>query len=349
MSGLKRRGLLGRIAGLGWFTQNGEPAATQALVMLLEDELLRDHILRRAEKITGADLQRVKWFQAETVLDDNGRLDLEGIDADGRPVLVIEAKFGAYLSVDQVRAYLNDQERRMGNASHAFLLLVPHTRAKEAQRVLDAVRAERDAAGREPHPAATGVITWDAWLDTWDRAVADLPATPDSIAGDLYQLRELCTTLGGLVVAPFGASAAGSDWRNRQKDLALIFDQLSVRLLGTGIPTNPIQHEPGYDPQRYVALGVPAPETHYSLGVAERFADEGLAPIWMRFHRKTDGFSIVRVRLMSSDYADLVRTDDDHLWLPLEFPGDLAGPDLVDHLVARVAAVTSLLSREDWG
>ena len=42
MVGQGRRALLGRIAEFGWFMQQGEPAATQALAMLLEDEPLRD-------------------------------------------------------------------------------------------------------------------------------------------------------------------------------------------------------------------------------------------------------------------------------------------------------------------
>ena len=42
---------------------------------------------------------------------------------------------------------------------------------------------------------------------------------------------------------------------------------------------------------------------------------------------------------MTSTLAEDVRTDDGHVWLPLDLRGDLAGPEIVDQLVAHVHAV----------
>jgi hypothetical protein len=42
-------------------------------------------------------------FQAELVHDDLARPDLEGWDIRGRPVMVIEAKFGALLTAAPFR------------------------------------------------------------------------------------------------------------------------------------------------------------------------------------------------------------------------------------------------------
>lgn len=349
MSGENRRGLLGRLAaGLGWLSANGEPTATQALAMLLEDPLLRDALLRRAEQITGADLHAVRWFQAELVQDDLGRPDLAGIDDMRRPLLVVEAKFGASLTAGQVHSYLDHQERRVGPAqTTAMLVLVPTSRTAEAERVLAEVHAKRLGQGLDPYPTKTGVITWDEWLSVWDDAVAHLPATPASLAGDLYQLRELCLTLGGLVVAPFGDIASSADWRAREKDFNRVFDQLTTRLKPSGSRTPVTVHEPGYDPLRYFPGGYA--DSACSIGIASRFADSGSTPLWLRYHKVTPGFREIRDRLMSSDYATLVRSDESHLWLPLDIPADRPGPELVEHLVEQVNAIRAVVGSPNWG
>lgn len=78
----QRQPLLGRLAALGWFAQNGEVAATQAVAMLLEEPPLRDALIRRLAQITETELASVALhFQAELVHDDLARPDLEGRDS----------------------------------------------------------------------------------------------------------------------------------------------------------------------------------------------------------------------------------------------------------------------------
>src|SRR4051812_41365341 len=101
----RRRPLLGRLAEFGWFARHGEVAATQALAMLLEERQLRDALLRHLEEVTDRDLAAVESFQAELIHEDLGRPDLEGQDGLDRPLLVVEAKFGATLSGGQIGAY----------------------------------------------------------------------------------------------------------------------------------------------------------------------------------------------------------------------------------------------------
>lgn len=103
-----RQALLGRLVALGWFTQNGEVAATQAVGMLLEEAALREALLG-VRQLTGHGPSGVASLQAESVHDDLARPDLEGHDRRGRPLVVIEAKFGARLTGAQIRAYMNYQ------------------------------------------------------------------------------------------------------------------------------------------------------------------------------------------------------------------------------------------------
>jgi hypothetical protein len=138
MVGQGRRALLGRIAEFGWFMQQGEPAATQALAMLLEDEPLREAFLRALEDRTGANLNAVSYFVPEAVHEDGARPDLEGLDDEGQPLIVVEAKFWAALEQGQVRSYLADQVSRLGaGVQGVFVLVVPTSRADVAQGVLN--------------------------------------------------------------------------------------------------------------------------------------------------------------------------------------------------------------------
>jgi hypothetical protein len=134
--GEQRRPLLGRLAGLAWFTRHGEIAATQSLAILLEEPRLQARLLCHLGQRARTDLASVASFHAERSVD-GGRSDLEGEDSSNRPLLVVEAKFGATLSSDQVRTYLTDQERRLdGVVRGVLVLLVPSYRVPEAEAIL---------------------------------------------------------------------------------------------------------------------------------------------------------------------------------------------------------------------
>ena len=74
-----RSPLLGRLAALGWFTQNGEVAATQALTMLLGDDVLRLAFIGCTEELTGTVLPGIRVFEAERSHEGFGRPDIEGV------------------------------------------------------------------------------------------------------------------------------------------------------------------------------------------------------------------------------------------------------------------------------
>ena len=104
---------MGRLATLGWFARRGEVAATQALAVLLEEPQLRDGLVNHIGRAIGTEIDAVTSFQPELIHADGARPDLEGQDKLGRPLVVVEAKFGAILSREQMEAYLTDQEARL--------------------------------------------------------------------------------------------------------------------------------------------------------------------------------------------------------------------------------------------
>jgi hypothetical protein len=222
------------------------------------------------------------------------------------------------------------QERRLGNRTPGVLVvLVPTRRKAKGDRVLMSVHSERDAAPTEKPDAgatktaiATIVVTWDEWLDVRESAVQRLPATPDSLAADLVQLRSLCRTPTGTVIDPVPVGMH----RERFKDLCTLVDQVTRRMGGDGVLPS-IRQEVGYDTIRDIPRGHGAAAA--SVGVALRLADAGLRPLWLRCHKITDQLSAIRARIMTSRFADDVRTDED--------------------LASRIRGVQATISAPGWG
>lgn len=226
--------LLGRLAELGWFGAHGEVAATRSLAMLLEDDQLRYTILAALHERTAVDVSPVVRFLAEQVHMDGARPDVEGLDIKDRPLVVIEAKFDAVLSVPQIRAYLADQSARLAaedkvDSSGIFVLLIPEKRLAEAKHKIQQAFQAQAQSSESAYRATPLVVTWNEWLDLWQAAVSSTPS-PDGLAADIVQLRAMCLALGGVVIAPLGTAAAGAEWRSREDEYRVVTDHVTRAL-----------------------------------------------------------------------------------------------------------------------
>jgi hypothetical protein len=338
-----RRPLLGRLAGLGWFSRHGEVAATQSLAILLEDPELRAPLLSYLGERAQTDPGPVESFQAESGVD-GGRSDLEGQDVGGRPLLVVEAKFGATLSDGQVRTYLTDQEKRLdGGARGTLVLLVPSYRVPEAEAILRSI----EEAAEDQGSVSTVVVTWEEWLGAWDVAAQELPGSlQDAVLSDLGQLRALCKTMEGVDVPPLVEVATGGDWGDREDDLHRLVrevtDQPQFRGPGRLLPTKRDQELDYYF--RYIP-GVPSDsksECYCSVGVASRLRSAGGTPFWLRYHRKTRDFQTVSERIMASRYARDAAGNQGHIWLPLHVSPDRSGAAVLEELTAEIEEIRAI-------
>lgn len=337
-----RRALLGRLAALGWFTQNGEVAATQSVAMLLEEPGLRDALLRRLRELTGTDLGAVALFQGEVVHDEVGRPDLEGWDDRGRPLVVVEAKFGARLEAAQLQAYMSHQIARLDDAARgALVVLVPSYRRSEAEAVLSAVGGDGDGDDATA-TGSTAVLTWDDLLGVWDEAVQNLPADDrDAVMCDLRQLRALCRTMVGLDIVPLGLVATGGGtWQDRESDLKRLVDEASAqfpyssRLLPLGT-----ERWPGFDYyRRYLPSRRPG-AGQCSLGVVGGLPG---SPFWLRYHRGTPNFQSFAERIMASRFAAEARGDGGHVWLPLRVSADRSGATIIGELIEQIETIRAV-------
>ena len=307
--------------------------------MLLEEARLREALVSHIGRAIGAKLDSVVTVLPEVVHDGLARPDLEGQDSTGRPLVVVEAKFGAELTSEQVDAYLTNQEVRLdGGVQGAFVLLVPSYRKPEAESLLDALANQADP----PAPSVSaGVATWDEWLDVLDQSAQEFdPTEREAFRCDVRQLRALCTTMRGVDIPPLGLVAAGVEPDEREDDLRQLVDEVTRRFRfpsGTLIPIG-LETEFGYY-RRYVPGGHEDPDCCCSVGVVSGFAGGEDTPFWLRYHRDTPGFQEVSARIMASRLATDARGEGGHIWLPLRVSADRSGAAIVSELADQIEGI----------
>ncbi|MDQ1246240.1 MAG: hypothetical protein QG597_608, partial [Actinomycetota bacterium] len=334
--------LLASLAREGWFTQMGEPAATKCLALLLRTEpRLQQATVSWLSSLTGVNLASVHHFEPELVQDDRARPDLVGLDSDGRPVVVVEAKFGAALTPEQLSSYLRYQQARLGDSPGALVVLVPEARLAHAQLVAHAAVEKAQWA-----PAGVGVTSWDAWLDTWDAEV-DATASEDFLLrSDLNQLRGLIRAMDGLLGTPYAPNPE-APWRTWEADLSALvleFTRIVNEAEGYTARDLPAQsQEPAFSPARYVLVTRRSPsDIFFRVGVSHERADQGKTPIWARLAGVHAG------PIIGALHATFPHGEEDahgQFWVPLDVP-ETVGSERVhfmtEQLLARMSIVRAL-------
>lgn len=111
-------------------------------------------------------------FVPEAIDSTGKRPDIVGLDAHGRPRLIIELKFEAKIDVHQVAAYRREQISHFGPDRHesATLLVVPVKRLTKAIVALERITSLlSEAAPEDDLLAGTGFAPWEEWIWEWDR------------------------------------------------------------------------------------------------------------------------------------------------------------------------------------
>ncbi|BAU32061.1 hypothetical protein [Microcella alkaliphila] len=334
------------LARLPEYFTTTEPAATRCMAILLEEPALREATLSWLTEETGVELNHVVNFGAERVNAAGTRPDIEGLDSEGLPFLMVEAKFGAGLTQKQVENYLRDQIGRLGElATEAVMLLVvPSPRKAAAEMTLEAARqviSEELGSPPQGHTAS-----WNDVVTVWRQALKEAPNTADSLLADVLQFKALCNVLGGKVLDPFSGLQKTTEWRGRLEDYLSIVDAATKRLTPKGARLSGVTNQGAFLGMRYFPAEYdngPGKGSAAAIGVHEDFADAGQGPIWMRFNRKTGGFNEILRRLRSSEFRNQLVEDDRALWLPLGVNASLADIDLINDIVRQAEAVRDLL------
>lgn len=317
MSETSRIPLLSRLAREGWFTQMGEPAATKCLALMLQSETrLQRATTRWLTELTGVDLGSVRVFVPERVHGDGARPDLEGLDEHARPVLVVEAKFGAELTEGQLASYLLDQQVQLDGGPGALVVLVPDARLDYATSVLESARALTRAEG-----TSAVAVSWDAWLDVWDSVTAPDSSDDFELRSDLNQLRGLVRTMGGLLGVPYSPNPS-APWREWEQDLAALVSEFTREVNeveGHSAGALPIQsRDPAFSPARYVvAVRRPPKDVFLLVGVSGTRADAGKTPVWAKLSQQ---YAAPVMAGLHAHFRDGEEDVQGNFWIPLELP-----------------------------
>lgn len=316
--------LLGRLAG--WFN---EVIATDALLLLLDHPQSMQAFLGFVGRAAHTDLSMVRSFERERGIGE-GRVDLEGLDADGRPRLLIEAKLGHLITTEQMTRYLAYQQAALAERPGVLMLLVPTSRVTEARVVMDAVLTP--STGAQIRPV---VLSWDECLE----AIAEqLPASESGVvsaAADVAQLQALCRAFSTWVIPP--TTVADAD---RQEHLQILRDKLHQRLRPELASMGPLVSSDPAHTRRYFGVD----DTNYvSVGLAPGLEATAGTPFWLWMPEGTPLYGHWRAALRRSAFREQLEERHGGLWLPLHMGTDIGGPELVDHLAAQVLAVLTLL------
>ncbi|MFK5634248.1 hypothetical protein [Ornithinimicrobium sp. LYQ103] len=317
--------LLGRLAG--WFN---EVIVTDALRVLLDHQQSMHSFLDYVGRAAGTDLSMVRTFERERVIDD-GRVDLEGLDADGRPRLLIEAKLSHLITTEQMSRYLAFQRLALAGAPGVLMLLVPASRVAEAGAVMDRVVTTPAQA-----EIRSVVLSWDECLEAIAGQLPASESSPVSAAADVAQLQAVCREFSSWVVPPSMVPDA-----DRQEHLRVLRDKLHHRLRDELPSAGPLVARDPAHTHRY--FGVDDADNYVSIGLAPGLEAEGGTPFWLWVPEGTPEYGHWRAALRRSILREQLEERGGGLWLPLHMGTDIGGPELVEHLAAQSVAILALL------
>ncbi|WP_245421419.1 hypothetical protein [Rhizobium sp. L9] len=324
--------LMSHLAQFSSLSKQGELLCTQGLAYLLQNPDARksfgDHISKAVGRTIDADLT----WRAEARQKDGARPDLEGRTADGKRVVKIEAKLGAAFGEGQLRSYLGDLQDSSDRGM--LLVLVPQYRVAAMKLSVPSASAltqdgpwQRGATPELP----VAVIDWEGVL----AALSDVRSEP--FLSDLAQFEAMYRVLNGYDIEPLRSVSELLAWRERKEVFVNLVDRVTRRLARQG-PVLPMGKDSDDYQRRYVCLPLGTEQPCFSVGVRDPFVGY-TTPIWLRFHRRTPKFSVIRERLVACGLSQRLTECDGHVWIHLDVPLNADGESLVGSLVEQAQRV----------
>jgi hypothetical protein len=332
--------LLGHLAQLGSFWQQGELLCTQGLAYLLRNAEGERAFTDLIGQAAGRSLSPGLSWQAECVQDDRGRPDLEGRDEQGQAVVKVEAKLEAPFGQGQLESYVS--ALCAGGQGGILLVLVPRYRLKEIAGYLDAHPVTTGAGPlRFVHEGAEvpcAIVTWEDVLDALSAVDSE------GFRDDLDQFHAMYRVLNGGDMEPITSDEQVLDWRNHQAWWEMLVEHVTRTLSPSEGRILPFGVDGGArDPyrRRYVCRRVSGDWSCYSVGTKDPFKGH-MTPVWLRFHKGTGHFAEIADRLDRSEIAAMSVRSQRHLWFPLDVPKNSDRQEMTAALVAQVQRITGL-------
>lgn len=322
------RRLMTHLAQFSSFSKQGEVLSTRGLEYLLENTEARAAFAAYISTRVGVTVSHDLTWRAEVGQQDRARPDLEACATDGKPMVKVEAKLGAPFGKGQLQSYASDLQNRAGGG--LLLVLVPLHRMNEANECVSAAIALDTANCR------TTVLSWDEVLDE----LGSVPSDP--FRCDLAQFKAMYRALNGDDIEPLPSSEAVRAWRERENVFVNYADRATRVLTGADklLPMTFAKKNRTY--HRYVCLPIGTQKPYFSIEVRDPFAGYD-TPVWMRFHKVTPMFSIIRDRLRASGAPNRLVESGGHVWVPLDVPLNADVGSVVASLVEQSEQVLKVV------
>ncbi|CAN7445069.1 hypothetical protein LJR235_002858 [Pararhizobium sp. LjRoot235] len=328
------RRLMGHLAQFSSLSKQGELLCTQGVAYLLQNPDARKRFGDHISKAVGRTVNSNLTWRAEVRQKDGARPDLEGCTADGKLVVKIEAKLGAAFGEGQLSSYLGDLQE--SSESGLLLVLVPLHRAAEMTASVSIAFA---LTGNGPWQLGD-TSDFSVAVIYWEEVLVALGAVrSEPFRGDLAQFEAMYRVLKGYDIEPLRSVSELLAWREREEVFVNLVDRVTRRLAQQS-RVLPMGHEkdPNDYQRRYVCRPLGAEQPCFSVGVRDPFAGHK-TPIWLRFHRVTPKFSVIRERLVASGFSQRLIESGGHIWIQLDVPLNADGERLVDSLVKQAERV----------
>ncbi|MGM5056098.1 PD-(D/E)XK nuclease family protein [Rhizobium sp. 814_E9_N1_1] len=327
------RRLMSHLAQFSSLSKQGELLCTQGLAYLLQNPDARksfgDHISKTVGRTISSDLT----WRAEARQKDGARPDLEGCTADGKLVVKIEAKLGAAFGEGQLSSYHGDLQE--SSDSGTLLVLVPHYRVAAMKASVSSACALTEDSPWQlglTSDFSVAVIDWEGVLV----ALRDVRSEP--FLSDLAQFEAMYRVLNGYDIEPLRSVSELLAWREREEVFVNLVDRVTRRLQRNRVLPMSHEKEPNDYQRRYVCRLLGDEQPCFSLGVRDPFAGHK-TPIWLRFHRLTPKFSVIRERLVASGLSQRITECGGHIWIHLDVPLNADGERLVESLLEQAQRV----------
>lgn len=296
----KRNSLLAHVAD---DLSKRELLATRSLAYILGSSDAARDALQELLRTGGADIGTIEQVANEVVGDNQERVDLVGYNNAGEERVLIEAKFGANLTENQPRSYLD----RLPNDDKAsvLLFLAPERRLHTLWPPLQRRAQEGDLnleVADDANDLRTATIVGSnrhLMLTSW-RTLLDAMESRAGLAGDgpsgedIRQLRGLCDRDDADAFLPLRADELSSDVPRRLRDLARLVDEATARACAEGFANKKGLQAGGTQSYfgTYLRLGSEAKGVWAGawFGVNyDRWREEDGCPLWIEFNFQTGG------------------------------------------------------------
>ena len=328
--------LLGHLAQFGSLLKQGELLCTQGLAYLLRDAEGERVFTGWISSATDQSLRsRLSW-QAECRQEDRGRPDLEGKNAEGQPVVKIEAKLGAPFGHRQLESYVS--ALCVGGRGGTLLVVVPQFRRAE---ITGRVSELFKLAGAGPWRIMREAVEIPCAVVTWEDLLEELSTVAsERFQDDLNQFRAMYRVFNGDDMEPISSIEEVLAWRDREASWEILVERVTRALTAPGDRMLPFGVDGGAQPyrRRYVCRRVSQVWSCYSIGSRDPFQNHR-TPVWLRFNKRTGHFHEIAHRLERSALEAVAVHSQGDLWFTLEVPLNSDRAAMIGALVAQVQRI----------